>query len=79
MLETVERGDLWIADRNFCTLSLIFDMHRRAASFVLRQHGCLKGRLLDGRRRIGKIEAEIVHEQALAVTDPESDVELILR
>jgi Transposase DDE domain len=79
VLETVERGDLWIADRNFCTLSLLFDMHRRQALFVLRQHGCLKGCLLGRRRRIGKIETGIVYEQALAVTDPESGEELILR
>jgi IS4 transposase len=79
VLETVERGDLWIADRNFCTLSLLFDMHRREALFVLRQHGRLKGRLVGRRRRIDKSETGIVYEQALIVTDPESGEELILR
>lgn len=79
VLETVERGDLWIADRNFCTLSLIFAMHRQGACFVLRQHGSLQGRLVGRRRRIGKSETGIVYEQALAVTDPKSGEELILR
>ncbi len=79
VLETVERGDLWIADRNFCTLSLMFTMHRKGACFVLRQHGCLKGRLIGRRRRIGKSDTGIVYEQALAVTDPDSGEELLLR
>jgi IS4 transposase len=79
VLERVERGELWIADRNFCTLPLIFDVHRREALFVLRQHGCLKGRLVGRRRRIGKIDTGVVYEQAIAVTEPDSGEELVLR
>jgi len=79
VLETVQRGELWIADRNFCTLPLIFGMHRREACFVLRQHGQLKGHLLGHRQRVGKTETGIVYEQAIAVTEPASKEELILR
>jgi hypothetical protein len=49
------------------------------ALFVLRQHGCLKGRLVGHRRRIGKSDTGIVYEQALAATDSDSGEELILR
>jgi hypothetical protein len=70
---------LWIADRNFCTLPLIFDMHRKQASFVVRQHGQLKGRLLGRRRRVGKMETGIVYEQAIAVSEPASGEEFVLR
>jgi IS4 transposase len=79
VLKTVERGELWIADRNFCTLPLIFDMHRKQASFVLRQHGQLKGRLVGRRRRVGRTETGIVYEQAIAVSEPATGEELVLR
>jgi IS4 transposase len=79
VMETVQRGELWIADRNFCTLPLIFEMQRREACFVLRQHGQLKGRLLGRRQRVGKTETGIVYEQALAVTEPAGKEELVLR
>lgn len=79
VLPTVAKGDLWIADRNFCTLSLIFAMSRRQAGFVLRQHGALVGRLAGRRRRIGATETGIVYEQELIVTDPQTGEELSLR
>ena len=79
LLETVRRNDLWIADRNFCTLELIFAMRRQQAGFVLRQHGALQGRLIGKRRRAGKTETGVVYEQAIGVTDPESGDELVLR
>jgi Transposase DDE domain len=79
LLATVERGELWIADRNFCTLPLMFAMHRQQAGFVLRQHGSIQGRLIGGRRRMGKTATGVVYEQATAVTEPGSGEELILR
>lgn len=41
VLATVVSRDLWIADRNFCTLGFLFGLHARQASFVIRQHGAL--------------------------------------
>jgi IS4 transposase len=79
VLDTVERGELWIADRNFCTLPLMFTMDRKGAYFSLRQHGQLEGRLMGRRRRVGKTETGIVYEQALVVAEPESGEELVLR
>ncbi len=43
VLQTVHSGELWIEDRNFCTLGLMFGMARRGAAFLVRQHGQLKG------------------------------------
>lgn len=79
VLETVERGELWIADRNFCTLGLIFAMERQGAAFVLRQHGALQGRLVGARRKVGATDAGVAYEQALLVTEPKTGAELILR
>ena len=38
VLETVEAGDLWLADRNFCTTGFIFGIESQQAFFLLRQH-----------------------------------------
>src|SRR4029453_10344070 len=46
VLQHVKEDDLWIEDRNFCTLGLMFGMARRGAAFVRRAHGQLQGRLV---------------------------------
>lgn len=79
VLETVERDELWIADRNFCTLGLIFAMERKGAAFVLRQHGTLKGRLIGARQKVGATDTGVAYEQALLVTEPKTGEELTLR
>ena len=38
VLETVEAGDLWIGDRNFCTTGFIFGISSKQAFFLVRQH-----------------------------------------
>ncbi len=38
VLETVEAGDLWIADRNFSTTGFIFGIESQQAFFLVRQH-----------------------------------------
>ena len=38
MLETVEAGELWIGDRNFCTTELLFSIESKQAFFLVRQH-----------------------------------------
>jgi len=46
VLQHVKEDQLWIEDRNFCTLGLMFGMARRGAAFVVRQHGQVQGELL---------------------------------
>jgi hypothetical protein len=50
VLALVERGDLWLGDRSFCTLRFLFQVAARGAYFAIRQHGSLVGELL-GRRK----------------------------
>jgi hypothetical protein len=38
VLETVETGDLWIGDRNFCTTEFLFGIESQQAFFLVRQH-----------------------------------------
>src|SRR3954471_14376534 len=38
VLETIRAGEVWIADRNFCTTDFLFGIARRDGYFVIRQH-----------------------------------------
>ena len=69
VLATVAKDELWIADRNFCTLGFLFGLWAKKARFVIRQHGSLPGELLGKRRLIGHTErGEKVYEQTLRLT-----------
>jgi IS4 transposase len=79
VLDLVEADQLWIEDRNFCTLGLLFGMHRRGATFVVRQHGQLQGELLDHAQRTGTTRSGPVYEQLMRVRDPASGETMLLR
>lgn len=79
VLPTVKEGDLWIADRNFCTQPFFFGIIRREGFFLIRQHEQLKGRLVGKRKYIGKTDRGTVYEQKLILTDPETGEEKVVR
>ena len=67
--ETIEKRDLWIADRNFCTLGFLFGLWSREARFVIRQHGTLVGKPVGQPRLVGKTASgEPVFEHAVTLT-----------
>jgi len=69
VLETVEPHDIWIADRNFCTLGFLVGLANRRAHFVIRQHGQLQGRPQGKRRQAGQTpQGEKLWEQAVVIT-----------
>jgi hypothetical protein len=68
VLETVRERDLWIADRNFCTLPFLFGIAAKSAFFAIRQHGQIKGNLKGKRRFVGDSETGKVYEQAIELT-----------
>lgn len=63
VLDTVVRGDLWLGDRNFCTLGFLFGIHWRGAHFVIRQHAKLPWQPLTALCPIGSNDAGEVWEQ----------------
>jgi IS4 transposase len=65
ILRIAEARDVWIADRNFCTLKFLFGLDQAKAAFVIRQHGTVKGRLLGKRRLVGRSATGMVYEQQL--------------
>ena len=79
VLQRVEADQLWIEDRNFCTLGLLFGIHRRGAAFVVRQHGQLPGELLGRAQRTGTTRSGPVYEQAMQVRDPATGETMRLR
>lgn len=68
VLQTVRERDVWIADRNFCTLKFLFEIAKKLAFFLIRQHGTLKGSLKDERRFLGESSTGRVYEQAIELT-----------
>ena len=69
VLDTVEKDDLWIADRNFCTLGFLFGLWSRGARFVIRQHGQLVGKPVGQPKLVGKtVHGEKVYEQFVVLT-----------
>jgi Transposase DDE domain len=71
VLQHVQADDLWIEDRNFCTLGLLFGMARRGAAFVVRQHGQVQGELVGRLTRQGASRSGPVYEQSMLVRDPD--------
>jgi hypothetical protein len=80
LLETVERRDVWIADRNYCTTDFLLGIASRGGYFVIRQHGSsLRGKLTGRRKRIGQIETGVVYEQPLEIFDADGSRRKIRR
>ncbi len=79
VLQLVEADQLWIEDRNFCPLGLLFGMARRGAVFVVRQHAQVQGELLGRAKRTGTTRSGPVSEHAMRVRDPASGETMRLR
>jgi IS4 transposase len=75
VLQSIREKDLWIADRNFCTLGFLFGIARRMGYFVIRQHGAMKGKLAGKPRKKRRSDTGLVYEQAIVLTDPETGAE----
>lgn len=65
VLTSVQPNDLWIADRNMCTLGFLFGLQQRQAEFVIRQHGGLPYQALDELHPVGSRETGEVFEQRI--------------
>ncbi len=69
VLRTVQAGDLWIADRNFCTRDFLCDIDARGASFVIRQHRGLPFEIVSSLHPLGRVETGQIAEQRVRVMD----------
>jgi hypothetical protein len=67
VLAVAHKGDLWIADRNFCTLKFLAGVAEKLGHFIIRQHGTLCGQLRGRRVFHGAGPTGKVYEQAITV------------
>ena len=80
ILALVGSKDLWIADRNFCTTSLLFGIAARDGFFVIRQHGStLTWRAVGDRVSCGRCETGAVFEQKLKLTNDAGEIFFVRR
>jgi len=80
VLPGVEPGDLWIADRNFCTTRLVFGAIARGGSFLVRQHkSTLYWEEATPWTAVGRTATGAVSEQAITVTEADGSGAITLR
>jgi IS4 transposase len=68
VLQTVRERDVWMADRNFCTRKFMFEIAKKSAFFIIRQHGQVQGKLKGPRRCLGDGSTGRVYEQKVELT-----------
>src|SRR5207253_3115708 len=79
VLAKVAVGEVWIADRNFCTRNFLLGIAKRLGFFLIRQHGSLRGTLVGKRKLRGRCDTGIVYEQKLRLTDDEGEEWVVRR
>jgi IS4 transposase len=72
LVERVNPGELWLADRNFCTSAILFGIANRGGKFLVREHGATPNPKELGRlKTVGRIETGKVSLQKVECTDPQ--------
>ena len=79
VLPLVTQDDLWMADRNFCTVDFLWGIAARGGSFVMRQHGQLQGTLVGSRTYKGAIDTGKVYEQRIDLVNAQGDTMTLRR
>jgi IS4 transposase len=80
VLPGVEPGDLWIADRNFCTTRMLFGVRAAGGSFLIRQHkSTLFWEEATAWSDAGRVATGSVSEQTIRITEPDSGTVVELR
>lgn len=68
VLPTVEEDDVWIADRNFCTLKFLFGVATHKGYFIIRQHQTMPWQATDDFRLVGQSDSGTVFEQNIILS-----------
>jgi hypothetical protein len=70
LLALVNPGELWVADRNFCTTAMLFGVAARGGFFLIRQHAStLAWEEVGPFETRGRVAAGAVAEQPVRLTD----------
>lgn len=65
VIETIQAKQLWLADRNFCTLKFLYQIAIRSGFFIIRQHGLLHGTQQGKLKLVGSTETGNIYEHRL--------------
>ena len=79
VLPTVEKGDLWIEDRNFCTVGFLFGVAQRGGFFLVREHKGLPWQAVSALRYAGRTDTGRVYEQEVQITDESGNTRKVRR
>lgn len=75
VLDSVQEGELWIEDRNFCTVGWLCGVVlRRKAHVLVREHKGLPWTAVDELRHVGRVETGEVWQQNVTVTGEDGTV-----
>jgi VCBS repeat-containing protein len=69
ILDGVEEGSLWLADRNFCFQSFLLGIARKLGFFIIREHANLKYKVASELRKRGRGESGEVLEQTIVIEE----------
>lgn len=70
VLDSMEPGQVWIADRNFCTALFLFQTAANDAYFVVRQHATnVRWEPVGEERRVGRTATGVVYQQRVELID----------
>jgi hypothetical protein len=70
VLLLIKKGQLWVADRNFCTAALLAGIDAREAYFVIRRHKGLPLRTVGRKRLFAKLQdGTKLYEQEIVIWD----------
>jgi hypothetical protein len=69
VLSSIDPADVWIADRNFCTIEFTCGIVSLGADFAIREHKKYPWQPLGKEKSIGKIDTGTVYEQSILVRD----------
>ena len=66
-VDLLKPGQLWIADRNFCTKLLMFECNLNGCNFLVREHAGLKVEMKGADRCVGRCVTGTVWEQKVVI------------
>lgn len=73
LLECAEAGEVWMADRNFCTRTLLQGWHDAKASFIVREHAKHPRLFYEGPwKACGRVETGLLREQEIGTQESQA-------
>jgi hypothetical protein len=79
VLTTIKPDDVWIADRNFCTIDFTCKIASAKAFFIIREHKNYPWQPCAKEKCIGKVDTGAVYEQRIRVFDASGNKHIFRR